>query len=71
VPILSNIKTNNPAYEGVADALKEKGTHIRIFGKPSSPGHRRMGVALAIGKDIAEARKKAMAAAKVVRVIDS
>jgi phosphoribosylglycinamide formyltransferase 2 len=69
VPILAEIKTDNPAYEGVADALKEKGTHIRIFGKPSSPGHRRMGVALAVGKDIKEARKKASAAEKKVSVV--
>ena len=70
VPILAEIKTDNPAYEGVADALKIKGTHIRIFGKPSSPGHRRMAVALAIGKDIKDARKKAMFAAKKVRVVE-
>ncbi len=68
VPILAEIKTDNPVYEGIDKALKEKGTWVRIFGKPSSPGHRRMGVALAIGKDIKEARKKAMAAAKRIRV---
>lgn len=70
VPILAEIKTDNPAYTGVENALKEKGTWIRLFGKPVSPGHRRMGVALAIGKDIKEARKKAMAAAKKVRVVE-
>lgn len=69
VPILAKIKTYNPAYEGVADALKTPGTWVRIFGKPSSPGHRRMAVVLAIGKDIKEARKKAVAAAKKVRVL--
>jgi phosphoribosylglycinamide formyltransferase 2 len=69
VPILAEIKTDNPAYEDVADALKTPGTWVRIFGKPSSPGHRRMAVALAIGKDVKEARKKANAAAKKVRVV--
>src|SRR3989344_3725295 len=69
VAILTNIKTDNPTYTGVDHALKTPGTWIRLFGKPSSPGHRRMGVALAIGKDIKEARKKAMAAAKKVRVV--
>ena len=68
VPILAEIRTDNPTYTGVENALKEKGTWIRIFGKPMSPGHRRMGVALAIGRDIKEARKKATAAAKKVRV---
>lgn len=67
--ILSNVKTNNPAYTGVDKALEEKGTWIRLFGKPMSPGHRRMGVALATGKTIAEARKKTLTAAKKVRTI--
>lgn len=70
VAILADIKTDTPAYTGVENALKEKGTWIRLFGKPSSPGHRRMGVVLAIGKSVKEARKKALAAAKSVRVIN-
>src|SRR3989344_874487 len=71
VPILAEIKTDNPAYTGVENALKIPGTHVRIFGKPMSPGHRRMAVVLATGKTVAEARKKAMTAAKRVRVIDA
>ncbi|MDP2665476.1 MAG: formate-dependent phosphoribosylglycinamide formyltransferase, partial [bacterium] len=70
VAILADIKTDNPAYIGVEKALKAPGTWVRIFGKPMSPGHRRMGVALAIGKTVAEARKKAMAAAKKVAVVE-
>lgn len=69
VPILAEIKTDNPVYEGVEKALKTPGTWVRIFGKPLSPGHRRMAVALALGKDIKEARKKAMTAAKAVKVV--
>lgn len=68
VPILAEIKTDNPVYVGVDKALKTPGTWVRIFGKPSSPGHRRMGVALAIGKNISEARKKAKKAAMHVKV---
>src|SRR3972149_7317924 len=68
--ILAHGNMKNPTYEGVSDALKIPGTHIRIFGKPEVIGHRRMGVALAIGKDIKEARKKAMTAAKKVRVVE-
>ncbi len=71
VPILAEIKTENPAYVGIENALKEKGTWVRIFGKPMSPGHRRMAVVLATGKTVAEARKKAAAAAKKVRVVKS
>ena len=68
VPILAEIKTENPAYTGIAEALKEKGTHVRIFGKPMSPGHRRMAVVLATGKNIRDARAKAGRAAKKIRV---
>ncbi len=69
VPILAEIKTDNPQYTGVDKAFKTPGIWIRLFGKPSSPGHRRMGVALAIGKDVKDARKKAKEAAKKVRVV--
>lgn len=34
-----------------------------------SPGHRRMGVALAVGKNMKDARKKAATAAGVVKVV--
>ena len=70
VAIIAWKSMKNPTYEGVAEALKIPGTHIRIFGKPQVIGHRRMGVALAIGKDIKEARKKATQAAKKVRVVN-
>lgn len=69
--ILAHGNMKNPTYTGVAEALKIKGSHIRIFGKPEVIGRRRMGVALAVGKTIAEARKKALAAAKKVRVVSS
>lgn len=69
VPILAEIATDTPAYTGVAEALKQPNTWVRIFGKPMSPGHRRMAVALALGKDVKEARKKAATAAKKVRVV--
>ncbi|MFM8698156.1 MAG: phosphoribosylglycinamide formyltransferase 2, partial [Phycisphaerales bacterium] len=44
------------------------GVEVRIFGKPSTRPYRRMGVALATGRTVAEARKKARAAAAAVRV---
>jgi phosphoribosylglycinamide formyltransferase 2 len=71
VPILAEIKTEHPAYEGVEKALKIPGTHVRLFGKPMSPGHRRMGVTVATGKNVAEARKKAKKTASLVRVVDA
>jgi phosphoribosylglycinamide formyltransferase 2 len=58
-----------PAYRGVVKALKSPGTQIRIFGKPSTRKFRRMGVALATGRTVAEARRKAARAAACVRVV--
>jgi phosphoribosylglycinamide formyltransferase 2 len=69
VPILAEVKTENPSYTGIADALKERDTWVRIFGKPMSPGHRRMAVVLALGKNVKEARAKAARAAKKIKVL--
>lgn len=68
VPILAEIATDTPAYTGVAEALKQPNTWVRIFGKPMSPGHRRMAVVTALGKTVAEARKKAKGAAARITV---
>jgi len=61
-----------PLYEGIENALAEPDTHLRLFGKPEVRGRRRMGVALARGESIDEAREKAMRAAGsvVVRLQD-
>ncbi len=57
------------AFAGVADALRVPNSDIRLFGKPESFARRRMGVALATGKDTDEARGRAkLAAGKVVPV---
>ncbi len=71
VALLAWGNMKRPVFIGVAEALKTSGTHTRIFGKPEVKGHRRMGVMLATGKSVAEARKKAIASAKKVRVINS
>ncbi|OIR09449.1 phosphoribosylglycinamide formyltransferase 2 [mine drainage metagenome] len=57
------------AFNGVADALRVPESDIRLFGKPESFKKRRMGVALANGKDTDEARTRAkLAASKVIPV---
>ncbi len=57
------------AFAGVADALRVPNSDIRLFGKPESFARRRMGVALATGKDTDEARARAkLAAGRVVPV---
>ncbi len=58
-----------PEYEGLADAVNAPRVDVRIFGKPVTRVHRRMGVALAFDNpatstDILRARARA-AAAKV------
>jgi phosphoribosylglycinamide formyltransferase 2 len=68
VAILAWGNMKNPRFTGVAESLKAPGTSIRIFGKPEVKGHRRLGVLLATGTTVAEARKKAVAAAKKIRV---
>jgi phosphoribosylglycinamide formyltransferase 2 len=57
-----------PAFEGVADALRAPGTALRLFGKPVVEGHRRVGVTLALGDDIDEARAKARDAAAALKI---
>lgn len=55
------------AYAGLADALAIPETTIRLFGKPEAYVKRRMGVALARGKDTDEARSRAKLAASRVK----
>ena len=57
------------AFEGVAEALTVEGADIRLFGKPESFERRRMGVALARGADVDEARERARQAAGKVRPV--
>lgn len=57
------------AFAGIADALRAPRSDVRLFGKPVSFLKRRMGVALATGKDTKEARSRAkLAASRVVPV---
>jgi phosphoribosylglycinamide formyltransferase 2 len=46
-------------FERVEQALTQPDTALRLFGKPEVRGHRRMGVSLALGQTIDEARAKA------------
>lgn len=55
-------------YGGVAEALAEVGTDLRLFGKPSTRQYRRMGVALARDTTTDLARQKASRVAQSVQV---
>ncbi|MCW7463639.1 formate-dependent phosphoribosylglycinamide formyltransferase [Leptospira limi] len=57
--ILLEGDTKSPEYRGLKEALSIPGVDIRIFGKPEVVGKRRMGVSLALGKTIEEAKEKA------------
>lgn len=45
-----------PGYQGLDKALSKEGTELRLFSKPSTRLYRRMGVGLARGRSIEEAR---------------
>ena len=57
------------AFEGVDEALRVPRTDLRLFGKPESFARRRMGVALAWGGDVEDARVRAKRCAGLVRPI--
>jgi len=58
----------NVSYSGFNKALAEPDTQIRLFGKPEVLGHRRMGVALALGSSIEEAIEKVKAVSSAINV---
>ena len=67
--ILAERDSEKLSYEGLAEALAEPGTDLRIFSKPTSRPYRRMGVALATAGDTDTARAHARAAADKVRIV--
>ncbi len=67
--VLGDGQSDNPRYEIDETALAEPDTSLRLFGKPELRGPRRLGVALARGANIDEARRKAARVAKAVKVI--
>ena len=66
--ILAEGDNRSPSYEIAPEALAEPDTSIRLFGKPEVKGMRRMGVALALGRDVEDAKAKAIRAASGVTV---
>ncbi len=57
------------AFDGVDEALRVPGSDLRLFGKPEAFVRRRMGVALAYGEDVDDARRRARQAAARVRPV--
>ncbi|WP_457318641.1 formate-dependent phosphoribosylglycinamide formyltransferase [Stenotrophomonas sp. P5_B8] len=57
-----------PFFSNVAAALEHPDSSLRLFGKPTVHGHRRVGVTLARGADIEDARKIAREAAQAIGI---
>lgn len=55
-------------YSGLEKALAQPDTEVRLFSKPEVHGSRRLGVAVALGDDIEQARDKANAAIAALNV---
>jgi phosphoribosylglycinamide formyltransferase 2 len=68
--LLAKAEDTKPVVEGLAEALAvHPSVDVRIFGKPDARPNRRMGVALATGRDVETARERAQSAAAALRVI--
>lgn len=68
--IYGNMDEKGIAFEGIEKALAVPQTDIRLFGKPEAFKKRRMGVALAYGKNIEDVRKHAKEAASKVKPVN-
>jgi phosphoribosylglycinamide formyltransferase 2 len=67
--IYGGMEASGIAFEGISEALSVPQSDLRLFGKPESFTRRRMGVALANGKDVEEARSRAKLVASKVRPV--
>lgn len=67
--VLKEGDSDNLRYTGLAAALSEADTQLRLFGKPEIHGRRRLGVALARDLDVQSAIDKALRSAAKVEVI--
>lgn len=80
---IPNIRTRGPAascallvegesrdvrFGNLDAALAEPDTQLRLFGKPEVHGSRRLGVALALGEDVEQARAKARRVVEKIQV---
>ncbi len=65
--IYGGVDSQNLQFTGIEPALSVPESDIRLFGKPESFERRRMGVALARGQDVAQARERAQLVAGAVK----
>jgi len=67
--ILAERQSESVAFSGLEEALADTDVQVLLFGKPDARPYRRMGVALARGADLDDARQKADQAAGKIQVI--
>lgn len=67
--ILGDGVSKNVSFKNVGAALTEPDTQIRLFGKPEINGSRRLGVVVARGETLEEAKAKAMRGASAVKIV--
>ena len=70
--LLASEESAQPDYEGIASALAEGGTDVKIFNKPSARPYRRMGVLVCNDEKTVSAeavRDKAMRLAQSIRIL--
>ena len=67
--IYGGMEAAGVAFKGVAEALAVPTADLRLFGKPEAFERRRMGVAVARGADVDQARDRAREAASRVKVV--
>ena len=66
--ILVEGDSSEAAFLNVDKALEQTDTQLRLFGKPTVSGRRRMGVCLARGETVDEAKARAVAASECIKV---
>ncbi|NEQ45781.1 MAG: formate-dependent phosphoribosylglycinamide formyltransferase [Leptolyngbya sp. SIOISBB] len=67
--VLAPGASDQPRYAGMAEALSIPASKLRLFSKPRCHQNRRMGVALASGDSVEEAKARAIACASKVQVL--
>lgn len=69
--ILADKEGTHPTYSGLQEAMNQKQSDIRIFGKPTTRPYRRMAVALTyndLNSNVDEVKQKAIELAKMITV---
>ncbi len=66
--IIAQGESTQVRFKCLDKALSQPDTDLRLFGKPAVHGHRRMGVALALGSDVSDARAKAARVASTLLI---